>query len=197
MSNPNLALETGGSLNHYLPEHSTQLAALTGTAANYLDSIKPKQAPSGPLDDALPTNKDQEAAYHRQLDIAQQPLIILGHIKEGNLSAQDKQTLTTLYPKLYSKMAKEINESIITAKTDKKAMPYKQRLSLSLFLGQPLDATLTQPVMLAAMMSNTPKATPQPAQGKKKPATKTAVEQQNKLSDLLETNTQSTDKNQK
>jgi hypothetical protein len=189
---PDSAINTGGDLGHYLPTHTAQLGALTGTAASYLNSIKPQQMPSGPLDKPLPLNKAQEAGYDRQLDIAQQPLMALEHAKNGTLLPQDMTTLTTLYPSLYKKMVSQLGEDVIAAKASGSEVPYKTRLGLSRFMGQPLDSTLNQPNILAAMVANAPKMPPQPPNTGKKPS-KLSAAQQEKTNSLYETNTQSAD----
>lgn len=189
-ANPDLALETGGNLSHYLPGHAAQLGALTGIASNYLNSIKPANIPGGPLDEAIFPSRVQEMNYHRQLDIAQQPLMALERVKDGTLLPQDVTTLSTIYPSLYRKMVSNIGEEVIAAKAKKIEVPYSRRLALSLFTGQPLDSSLSQSILMGAMIANAPKQTTQP-QNKKKPPTKSAVSQQNKVSNMLETETQS------
>lgn len=188
--NPEKALDVGGNLSHYLPSHSIQLSALTGAATSYLQSIKPKQSQTGILNNPLPIDKAQEDMYDRQVDIAEQPMRILGHIKNGSLLPQDVKTMTTVFPALYNKMTSLIGESIIEHKSQDKDIPYHIRSTLSLFLGQPLDSTMTQSNMMAALVSNTPKTPPQPPGTTKKPS-KPSVAQQQKEAEMFATNTQS------
>jgi len=190
--NPELALETGGHLGHYLPNHGVQLGALTGAAISYLDSIKPQRIPVGPLDDQPPISKSQESAYNRQVDIAQQPLLALEHVKNGTLIPQDIKTISTIYPSLYKKMSSDINEDLINAKSEGVQIPYHIKTSLSAFTGQSLDATLQQSNMQAAMAANMPQTPPEPPNGSKKPS-KLSTAQQEKTNSLYETNTQEAD----
>lgn len=186
--NPSAIIDIGGNVGHYLPDHTAPLGALAGRVVDYMNTIKPKNTSTGPLNNPIPPSKSAEASYNRQLSIAEQPLQILEHVKNGTLIPQDLTTLTTLYPKLYQKLVSSIGQSFIDGK---KEIPYQLKMSLSSFMGQPLDATLTQPGMQAALMANTPKAPPQPP-GKKKPSSETALKQQEKNNSLFETETQAT-----
>lgn len=187
--NPQSALNIGQNIAHYMPDHASAAAQMTAIAQNYLNSIKPKQVSMGPLEDPPPVSKSAQAGYDRQLNIAQQPLMILQHIKTGNIIPQDIATIKTIYPNLYTQMVAGIGQEIITAKNDGKSISYQQKLSLSSFMGQPLDSTMNQSNMLASIMANAPKGPPQPPQGKK-PA-KPSMAQQEKLDDMYATNTQS------
>ena len=67
-------MTVGGSIGHYLPDHSTAAAQTAAQASQYLNSLKPKQmASSSPLDASMPIDKNAQARYNRALDIAQQP----------------------------------------------------------------------------------------------------------------------------
>ncbi len=187
--NPEQAIDVGGHLSHYLPNHGTQLGALTGQALTYLESIKPKDWQGGPLDGPLPINKVQENAYNRQLDIAQQPLMALKHMESGSLLPQDVTTLSAIYPSLYRKMSSTLTEGLINTKSEGASIPYAVKRSLSTFLGSPMDATMTQGAMLAAIQANTPKV-PQEPPGKTKKPSKPSLAQQEKLNGMFETETQ-------
>lgn len=192
-TNPSTAIDAGAAIGHVSPEHSVDLSATIGNASNYLDSIKPKPTANGPLNEPFPVSHAQEYAYDRQVHLVEQPLTIISRIKSGELLPQDTQTLQTVYPKLYEKLKHSVGEEIINAKTSKKEIPYKTKLSLSLFLGQPMDSTLSQPVMQAAMLVNAPKQPQQNPGNTKKAASKPSVSQQEKVNEMFETNTQSRD----
>lgn len=186
--NPEKALDVGGDLNHYLPGHAVNLASMTGAATTYLQGLKPKSISVGPLENPPPASKSAEDSYNRQLDIAEQPLNILKHVKEGNLLPQDLTTIQTIYPSLFKSMVSKANEQLISDKTKGIKISYKQRLSLSMLLGQPMDSSLTQPSMQAVMAANAPKSPPVPPQGKK--PTKPSNAQNQKLADSFKTETQ-------
>lgn len=166
---PNNALGIGEHLAHYAPEHATSVTATATTAANYLSSIKPTNPKQSPLDKQQPVSQMQQAAYDRALNIAEQPLVVLKHIKEGTLLPQDLITLKTIYPSLYSKLSQKITTDMVDALDRGTVIPYKTRLGLSLFLGQAMDSTLTPEAINAAQpLVNQPQQ-PSDQQGDMKP----------------------------
>ena len=64
------------------------------------------------------------------------------------------QTLQTLYPELAKSIQSQTFESMVDAKTKGYKIPYAHKMGLSFLLGQPLDATMTQPAMMAIMKAN-------------------------------------------
>lgn len=150
--NPNSLLDTGGSLG--LSDHAAMLSAKAATAVDYFEALKPKQPQPGPLDSRLPVSKIHDQSYNRQLGIAERPLSILGHVRNGTVQPADIQTLTTLYPQLFKSIQEKTFESLVDAKTAGREIPYKQKIGLSMLLGQPLDATMTQSAMQAIMTAN-------------------------------------------
>lgn len=161
--NPDEMLDVAGKMGHYLPDHAATIGALVGTATKYFQSLKPKQPQMGPMDEPSPPDKSMSARYDRQLDIAQRPQLVLQHIHDGTLIPQDLTTIQTLFPALYRSMADKASAELIDMKTEKKEIPYRQRLGLSMLLGQPLDTTMTPQSMQAIMVS----AGPQQAQAQK------------------------------
>ncbi len=188
-TNPESAMELGSGIGNTSPSHVIDLAGAVGAAGKYLESIKPSQTATGPLNSPVPPSQQQQASYNRQVHLVEQPLSIIEHVKNGSLLPQDLQTLSTVYPKLYAKLQGSIMEHIIDVKTDNKTVPYHSRISLSQFLGQPMDTTMTQGAMLAAIQANTPKV-PQEPPGKAKKPSKPSLAQQEKLNGMFETETQ-------
>lgn len=161
MSNPDKLLEVGGKTSHYMPQQGTAMAMTAGTAAQYLESIRPKKVKTSPLDTDLPIPAAEKAKYNRQLSIAQQPLMVLKHLSDGTIQSQDMITLKAIYPSLYTKLSADLTAHIISKQAKGDAIPYKTRIGLSTFLGQPLDSTLTPESIMAAQ--------PKPAQGIQEP----------------------------
>jgi hypothetical protein len=174
--NPAKLLEVGGNMGHYLPEHSEALGAMTATAVDYLNSLKPKQAQSNPLDEPMPVDKMAEAKFNRALDIANHPLLTLQHVKNGTLVPGDMNALKTIYPGLYKSMRTQMTERLIEAKAKDEEIPYRQKQAMSLFLGQPLDATQTPGAMQAIIASASPQQAQQQAQ-KQQQATAATLKQ--------------------
>lgn len=194
-SNPSNLMNAGGSLGHYLPQHATAAAATASRAQNYFASIKPKQPSVAPFDSEMPIDKAQQANYNRQLDIAQQPLLVVQHAKHGTLMPQDMRTLTVLYPELKDHMASMLGQEMINAKTEGKIIPYKTKLGLSQLVGYPVDSTMTPEAMMAIKASQygAQSQVQQAGQPKHQKASGTAMTQIRKTNDLYKTSLQNSE----
>jgi hypothetical protein len=189
LDTPQNIMNVGGQIGHYLPQHATAAASLAATAKNYLGSLEPKQVAVNPFDKVPPTDKAELTKYNRQLDIAQQPLLVLQHTKNGTLLPQDVATIQTLYPGLHSAMIQKLNNEMIEHKTAGKQIPYAQRVSLSLLMGSsPLDSSMSPSNMISIMKSAGPQQAQQQAgPQKQKPATGVMLKQINKTNELYAT----------
>jgi hypothetical protein len=162
--------QASNELGHYNPEHQMALSGSTTNALNYLSSLSPKPHKNGPLDVETPPSDADVQRYQRALHIAQEPSVVLEHIKNGTLLPSDVTDLQTMYPSLAKDMALKLSNKMMQAE---EPIPYQSRLSMSLFLGQPLDSTMNPSSIVAAQPK--PKANPQQAQaaGKAKKGTQT------------------------
>lgn len=160
--NPTAMFQVGGSLGHYLPEHGTALAATAQNALNYLANTLPKEYRPGTLDAPIPPPTSAVAAYMRTLGIAEQPLSVLAHASQGTLTPKDMQDLKALYPGLYPQLQTKVTTAMTNALAKGTPVPYKMRQGLSLFMGQPMDSTLTAQSIQAAQMTYVPVNRPQP-----------------------------------
>lgn len=148
--NPEKMFDIGGKAGHYLPKQAQSLGQLAANSVNYINSLRPSIDKKAPLDSDTKPSNTQTSAYQRQLAIAEQPLAILKHIKDGNLLPQDIMTLHTLYPSLHQKLVQKLTDEMVSHLTKGEMIPYKTRLGLSLFMGQPLDSTMTPEAIQAA-----------------------------------------------
>lgn len=137
-------------VGHYLPNHQVAMTQTTAQAMQYLNSLKPVPTKLGPLDREIEPTEMQEARYNRALTIAQNPAIIYQHIKDGTLQPTDVQDLDHLYPALRSQMAQKLTNEMLEHKADEEPIAYRTRVGVSLFLGQPMDSTMTPASILAA-----------------------------------------------
>lgn len=186
--NPEQLLDVGGNLQDVLPGHAIHLAAKVGQAVSHLESLRPQQPLPGPLDQIMPKDKMKEAHYDRHLDIAQNPLHILQHAKDGTLLPSDMETLNAVYPSLTQVIKSKAMESLVEAKSSGKEIPYKMKMSLSLLLGQPLDQTMTTQAMQAIIKSAGPQQAQQQQKAEpKRKATNVEMKQINKVDRLYET----------
>ncbi len=185
-NDPMSLVNEGEQLAHYMPDEGTALGLVGGRAVQYLASLKPRTAPESPLSPSLPANPVAEARYNRAIEIAQQPLTILGSIKQGSLTSDDVKDLVNIYPALYKKFQDKLLEQVIAVKASGKDIPYAARLGLSVFAQQPLDSSMTGPAILAA----------QPAPQQPAPAPKAQPNKLNKVDQMAMTPSQASQSRQ-
>lgn len=152
-NNPGQTTQTAmqqDGLGHYLPNHQMAMTEASTRALQYLQGLKPHPYRPNPLDKEIPPSKAQEARYHRALDIAQQPAIVLQHVKDGTLQGSDIQDLNALYPALYKNLSQKLSNEMTSAHSKEEPLPYKTRMGISLFLGQPVDSSMIPSSIMAA-----------------------------------------------
>lgn len=170
-NNPDKMMAVGGETAYYMPHHAVSIGESAGRIVSYLNSIRPQVEKGAPLDGEFKVSQPEKAEYHIALNLAEQPLSILSDIKSGTIRPQDVAHLKNMYPSLYEKLSTSIHEQITEHVSDGKDVPYKQRLGLSLFLGEPLDSTMKPENIAqaqAALMSNPQSPGQQAPQGPKR-----------------------------
>lgn len=75
--------------------------------------------------------------------MVEQPLTVLNKVKDGTVNSQDMKTLNAVYPNLYTKLKDKLSQALVERADKDKLIPYKTKLGMSLFMGQPLDSTMT------------------------------------------------------
>lgn len=149
-ANPQKMQAINTDLEHYMPGHAQEAAAMTARAVQYLDSLRPHPDSRAPLDAPRAPSKAEMAPYERALGIAQAPLSVLSHMKDGTLLPQDVTTIKMISPGLYAKLSQQLLSEMTSHITAGEAVPYRLRQSLSLFLDQPMDSTFTPMSIIAA-----------------------------------------------
>ena len=149
-------MNTGGDTGYYLPEHGSALASTAMRVSNILNQLKPSDKKLGMLNPARTPSEAEHAKFENALSIAEQPLVTLQKIKQGNLSGQDVSLLKSMYPALHARMSQKLMDEMIAHVGKGEMVPYPTRLALSRFMGQPLDASMTPQAILASQ----PKAQP-------------------------------------
>lgn len=155
-ANPEKLLDIGQNIA--VPEYSAAFAQTAARAVQYLSSLKPPVDPLRPLDSKQVPSKAQEARYNRALTIAERPVTVLNLIKNGALTPDDVATIKNVHPDMYAMLSQKLSDEILNATAKGKKIPYSMRMSLSLFLGQDLDSTMTP----QSILSNQPQQAPMP-----------------------------------
>lgn len=133
------------------PDQNIALSAARGRVSNYLNSMRPVKNGAKLPYDADHRDPEKEREYNKVLDLANQPLSILKHIKDGSLLPKHVKHMTGMYPELHQELSKKITAEMTKHQLDEtKKPPYKVRQALSLFLGTSLDSTTTPASIMAA-----------------------------------------------
>lgn len=149
----------------HAPTAATGITGASTRALQYLQSQMPPKMEAFPI--PVKTHISAVAAenFHRAIDIVEQPLHIYAHIKSGTLTPEHMKGLATVYPSLYGEMKTALIGELTNHLTKSEQLPYKTKLSMSLFLGAPLDASMT-PQSIQASQTMPIQAKPQPSAAK-------------------------------
>lgn len=141
--NPDVLLNQKADTAHYMPDATQAIDASKAQAAMYLNTLRPDVSKGAPLDSTPEASPVAKARYKNALEIAESPSIVLQKISKGTLTQNDITDLGTMYPALYNGMKSKLMDQVITAKSKGDVIPYKTRISLSMFMATPLDSTMT------------------------------------------------------
>lgn len=148
--NPDAMFELHADLGHYLPDHAMEASKTAANAVGYLNSLRPGNKTLNPLDKPLEPSEIEKAKFNNALNIANDPLLVLEKVRKGTVTPEDILHLRNIYPSLYDKLNQKLTHGLIDAVHEKKQVPYSTKMGLSLFLGQPLDGTMTPQGIMAA-----------------------------------------------
>lgn len=152
--NPESMFNVAQDANHYMPDHGSAVVAASSRVIGYLSQVKPKSDKVSPLDPEMKPSDTETAAYNRVVDIAQQPLVVLQRIKDGSLLPSDVQALQNMYPSLYGRMVQKLTEKMMEQGSKDESIPYDMRMTLSMFMSQPLDSTMLPMNIVSAQMAH-------------------------------------------
>jgi hypothetical protein len=161
--------DSGGKIVHYGPEYGQSMAQTSSNAVNYLSSLKPHPQKDLPLDTESKPDAFKQHEYEAALKIAASPLSALQSLKNGTLTPADVQSFQTIYPALYAKTGQRLLEQMTNEIQAGTMIPYATRIGLSLFLGQPMDSTLSQAGIMGAQPQMPMPNAPQLPKGMGKP----------------------------
>ena len=154
------------------PEQHVLVNAAKGRISQYLSSVKPNN-PKGLMFDAEMKHPAKEQSYDNAIDLALHPLSIMNHVKQGTLLHEHVQHLSSMYPELKQHLDQTLTNALVAKKDDEEKPSYKSRVSMGLFLGTPLDSTMTPQSIIAAQPIPKPPPQQAQAQGKAKRGTST------------------------
>lgn len=147
---PAKLVDISGKVGHYMPEQAASLGSMSQNIVLFLNSIRPNPVKKAPLDPEIQPSQAVKAQFDRALDIAQQPLIVLQSIKDNTLTSHDVMAIQKMYPSLYNNLKQHLMDEMIRFTSKGDSIPYNTRLSMSLFMAQPLDSTMSSTSILLA-----------------------------------------------
>ena len=162
--NPDLLLNSNNKVGQILPDHASAMDQSVAQAVTYLNSLRTDLDKKAPLDSKPVPSTTQKAVYQNALQIAEKPLILLDRVRQGTLTSSDIQVLGSLYPSLYNGIKTQLMEQITKVEQKGQTIPYRTRISLSMFLAQPLDSTMTPEAISSAQLIHPGDQSQQPQQ---------------------------------
>ncbi len=153
------------------PSQNVMMVAAKGRVYNYLNSLRPQPNQTKlPFDDETPET-EAHRKYDKAVNIAASPLSIIHSVKNGSLTPEELGHFKTMWPEIHSQLSQGMTKKIVEAQQKKEKPSYKVRQAMSLFLGTPLDSTMTPQMMQAAQSVYAKKQPPQQPPGKTKKGT--------------------------
>jgi hypothetical protein len=186
------------NLSEIAPNIAPEIHSTAINAIQYLNSKLPHVGNELAQDTHIPPSKAQKTQWLDLYDTVNNPISVLDHVKNSTLNRHHMEIMKTIYPELHQEMVSKMNEHLGDLKMKEKELPYRLRATMGMFMGQPLDSTMTVPVMQSVINSNRgaiSQETQQPGNSKK--ASGVELKQINKVDALYETPSQARQINKK
>lgn len=155
------------SIQDVAPNIAASMQGSAARAAGFLATKIPKGLIEGPFTEKYKPSPMEIAKFNRYREIVENPLRIMEQVKGHTLTPEALETIQTVYPQLYDEMKKQLMEQASDALAKKKPVPYSTKQTLTVFMGEPMDPTLTFQHIMANQMVFQP---PQAPMGAQKPS---------------------------
>lgn len=143
-------LTSKSSVGHYAPDHSSAVGQTIAQSVNYLNSLRPSRDKAAPLDPTPIPSSSEKAAFTNAANIALKPTIVLNKVKDGTVTVNDIKSLMAMAPDAYKSMARDLTNELTNHIKKGDAVPYRTKMGISLFLGQPMDSTMMPEAIISA-----------------------------------------------
>jgi len=139
------------NLSTIFPDQSSLINQAKVRVYNYLNGLRPQEVESAFPFDKMHQDPAKEKTYNKAVTIADKPLSIINHIQKGTLEPEHLAHLKQMWPEVHGQLSKKIIERMTEARMKKETMPpYHVRQGLAMFLGAPLDSSMTPTAIQAA-----------------------------------------------
>lgn len=132
-----------GDLPEYAPSTSQAMQITSSRATSFLSSKIPGISSQLPLDEKPQISKSEISKFASYVEAVENPVSILKQVKSGIINPETMEAVKTVYPKLFQEMQSGVMSAMTSHLSKKNKIPYQTKLSVSYFLGQPLDSSMT------------------------------------------------------
>lgn len=132
---------------HHAPDLAEGIQTLSVRALGFLQSKIPLKEPTSIFNQRQRySGSPQEISkFDRYFTIVENPLLAFQQVKNRTITPETIETLSMVYPKLYDKMKLEL----LDVASHQKNVPFQTRQSVAMFLGEPLESSLSPANILA------------------------------------------------
>lgn len=142
--------ENTEALSLIAPKTSQAAQGTMTRATQFLQQKLPGiNVPQKPLSPKYKPSDAELAKWYKYFSAVDKPTDVLKSVASGNLVPETMEALSFVYPKLLQEMRTSVTDKMVDSIAKKKVIPYRTKLSLSLFLGQDLVNSLDPTSMLA------------------------------------------------
>lgn len=138
------------NLHPYAPQISQGLQMTMARATSFLQSKIPTNGiEQKPLSAPYQPSNSELSKWHKYYSIVEDPTHALHQVASGTLVPETMETLASVYPKLLANMQTAVMNKMTDVMGKGSPIPYRTKLSLSMFLGNDLVNSLDPKSMLA------------------------------------------------
>lgn len=144
--------KAASGLFSYAPSITGAMQLSMVKAAHFLNSKLPLEPSPGLLNKPHDPSSHEISLFKRYYDVVENPLIALHQVNSGTLGPETIETLNAVYPRLYQEMKQQMVDGLTSIKNPSD-IPYSKKMTISMFLGEPLDESLVPANVLMTQMA--------------------------------------------
>lgn len=138
------------ALSEFAPQTAGGVQKTMLRATQFLNSKLPAaNIPQKPLSNKYKPSEAELSKWHKYFSAVEHPTDMLHNVAIGNLVPEQVEAVSAVYPKLMSEMRTAVTDRLTTHISQKKTLPFRTKLSMSLFLGTDLVNSLDSKNILA------------------------------------------------
>lgn len=128
------------------PESAAAIQTTAIRGIQFLSSKMPKNESDSLFPVAYRPSDYEISRFMKYKSTVDDPMSVLGSLKDNNVTVEQIETLNAVYPELYNAMRMQVMEKAVSLKSPPS---YQKQLALSMFLGVDVDSSLS-PHMIQA-----------------------------------------------